>query len=373
MKNSVLLSILSFLSLAISAQTVDCVTNIPHSGDMLTRIPIPYFTAGGDGADVIWDFSSFSDESDSCENIEVEYFIDPDSSRLCVAAYDALLRLSLTDDTLFVICRETSKERLYYDVPMIKQTYPFEYGDVISSTYLGHGTYCSRLNTRVSGTVRIESDAEGIIVTESCDTLYNVLRIHTVRTGSTGMYSISDQEFSDTTHVKQEIEERNEWYVRGYRYPLYETTTVTYYDDMTQVSCMRSASRIDIENMLLNDDSVNDSILAADVVARNTAIGGPDCSLIPNEAPIPTTNDIIHYTTKMNGTTLLLEYSLESDANLTFIVCNKMGMLFISRKEQSKADSNLCMEFDCSGLVPNDYILYINVNGAIYSITFKIN
>ena len=82
--------------------------------------------------------------------------------------------------------------------------------------------------------------------------------------------------------------------------------------------------------------------------------------------------DIIHYSTSMSGSTLMLEYDLDADATLTCLVCNKMGMLFVSRRERVAAGTDCRMAFDCSGLTPNDYILYINVNGTVYSETFKV-
>lgn len=369
MKKAVITFIPMFLFAGMSAQTVDYGTNVPRSGDVLTRLPLEYFHEGDDGDGVVWDFSSLSDDSDSDGEIEVECFTDPDSDLLSLAGSDAVLRLSCVHDTLLVVGRETPLELIRYDIPQTVLTYPFSYGSSVSGPYEGRGTYSSRLNVRVSGSVHVESDAAGIIITESCDTLCGVLRVHTVRTGSVGMYAVTDSLFSDTSHVKQEIEERYEWYVRGCRYPLYETSSVTYYDDMTRVSCIRSASRISPDCVRLPDDPVNDSILAAAASADQSGVYGRSSATPDGIVP---SADIIHYTTSMVGGTLLLEYSLDSDATLTFIVCNKMGMLFSSRRERAAAGSDMRMEFDCGSLPPNDYILYINVNGMVYSETFKV-
>ncbi len=376
MKKPVLAFVPLLLSLGLSAQTLDYGTNAPRSGDMLTRQMLEPFPEGDDGRDVVWDFSFLSencDDADWADAVEVECFIDPDSSRLSMADGDVILRYSASEDTLFVVGRDTPLERLCYDVPQVSMTYPFGYGSVVSSNYEGHGTYCSRMNVRVAGTLRIESDAEGIVITGECDTLYNVLRVHTLRTGSSCMYSVTDMEFSDSSHIKQEIEERFEWYVRGYRYPLYETTTVTYYDDMVPVAGAHSASRITPEFMRLPDDPENDSILAADAAARAAMNAGSGLSsLAQGNGTAAADADIIHYSTSMSGSTLMLEYDLDADATLTCLVCNKMGMLFVSRRERVAAGTDCRMAFDCSGLTPNDYILYINVNGTVYSETFKV-
>lgn len=367
-----ILSSLVFLCLAISSQTVDYGSNIPRNGDMMTRQVLEYFPPGENGQGVIWDFSGLTQESDSVEDIYVEYFIDPDSSRLSVADGDVILRYSDLADTLRITGRETALERICYDAPQAVMTYPFRYGSVISGPYSGHGTYCSRLNVSVAGTLLVESDAEGIIITEELDTLYNVLRVHTLRTGSISMNHITEAEFADTSRVKQEIEERYEWYARGYRYPLYETATVTYYDDMTMIHESRSSNRISPDSMQLPDDACNDSILAHDAYARSIMFPPEGYRPSPTDGPDRGNADILRYALSTDGYNLTLDYDLDKDATLTFIICNKMGMLFVNRREDVKAGSGHTAEFDLNGFAPNDYILYINVNGTINSEVFNV-
>lgn len=349
------------------SQTVNRSTNIPRNGDIMIRQMLEVFSPGNNGKDVIWDFSSLSQESDSDENIYVEYFIDPEASRLSVADGNVVFRYSDLEDTLQVVGRETTLERICYDVPQTVMTYPFTYGSVISGPYKGHGTYCSRLNIRVAGTILVESDAEGIIITGECDTLYDVMRVRTLRTGSISMHSVADADFSDTSHIKQEIEERFEWYVSGYRYPLYETTTVAYYDNMTMLYDTHSASRISPDCMHLSADPENDSILAH---TSRFSCDGQQSSF--SDSITPENLDIIRYNVLTDSNTLTLEYDLDKDATLTYIICNKMGMLYVNLREIVKAGLGYKAEFDLSGFIPNDYILYISVNGTVYSEVFKV-
>lgn len=361
------LTIVAFsLSLNLFSQTIDYETNVPRNGDSMSRQILEYYPEGNEGQTVVWDFSSLSKVSDSDEDVFVEYYIDPDSSRLSVADGNVISRFSVFADSLQITGRETILEWIEYDVPQTIMAYPFEYGNSISGSYDGHGTYSSSLNVSVTGNLRVESDAEGIIITDELDTLYNVLRVHTLRTGSVSMHHVTGAELSDSTHIKQEIEERFEWYVRGFRYPLYETTSVTYYDDMKMVYSTQTASRISPSDMYLLDDPVNDSILAYDASIRERMLQPT------NTTPSLSDEDIIHYTFSMDGGTIYLNYDLDSDAILTCIICNKMGMLAVSRREQVIAGSGYIMEFDISSFIPNDYIFYINVNGKVYSEIFKV-
>ena len=365
-KKTFLLFVVLFLSFEISSQTIDYETNIPRSGDWMTRQYLEYYPEGNEGQGVLWDFSSLSKTPDGVEDVYVEYFIDPDSSRLSVADGNVISSFSVFADSLQITGRETILEWIQYDVPQTIMAYPFEYGNSISGSYDGHGTYSSSLNVSVTGNLRVESDAEGIIITDELDTLYNVLRVHTLRTGSVRTHHVTGVELSDTTRLKQEIEERFEWYVRGFRYPLYETTSVTYYDDMKMVYSTQTASRISPSDMYLLDDPVNDSILAYDASIRERMLQPT------NTTPSLSDEDIIHYTFSMDGGTIYLNYDLDSDAILTCIICNKMGMLAVSRREQVMAGSGYIMEFDISSFIPNDYIFYINVNGKVYSEIFKV-
>ena len=87
----------------------------------------------------------------------------------------------------------------------------------------------------------MEADAEGKIINCEGDTLNNVIRVHTTRLNSISMHTLSDTLLADTSHIKLEIEERYEWYVKGYRYPMYETTSICFYDNMTPVSYIHKA------------------------------------------------------------------------------------------------------------------------------------
>ena len=44
-----------------------------------------------------------------------------------------------------------------------------------------------------------------------------------------------------------------------------------------------------------------------------------------------------------------------------------MGFLFVSRQWTQEAGQGYSAQIDCNGLRPGVYILYINVNGKVYS------
>lgn len=333
------------------AQTIDFATNAPRSGDVLTKQQIKFFSDGETGSDVIWDFSGMSSTE---ERFRQEYLYDSDSVLVSIDP-ESMSRYNLTEDSLLLVSVESPLKRIVYDVPQVQALYPFNYGDSICHPFSGRGLYCKEQNIRHRGTLLIESDAQGTIIESEEITLENAVRLHTYRISSYCMSVPSDTLFSDSIYQKQEIEERYQWYVRGYRYPVYETISTTYYDNMEQVSNIRNAYHYLTEEQAELVDSVNRSILNEE----ETIEGGE-------------MKDIFHYTAKYENNRLELKYDLDEDANLNGLICNKLGMLFVRKSEKVKAGTDYVATFDCSGLRPDDYILYINVNGKVYSEKFKV-
>lgn len=75
----------------------------------------------------------------------------------------------------------------------------------------------------------------------------------------------------------------------------------------------------------------------------------------------------ISYKVSVNGKKVCLSYSLVSDAQLRFLICNTSGMVFKSASLQRQAGNNYRQDFDCSGLPLGEYVLYIHVNDKAFS------
>ena len=81
----------------------------------------------------------------------------------------------------------------------------------------------------------------------------------------------------------------------------------------------------------------------------------------------PQVNDIIHYNVETEGKTIHLLYDLDEDATIATIVANHMGFMYMYRQWTQQAGQGYSAQIDCNGLRPGIYILYINVNGKVYS------
>ena len=349
MKRNVLLMVVSVFVLHSYGQTIDTATNAPRCGDSYVVRQMEYFAQGDEGKNVLWDFSELKSLDKKSRR---EYFLSRDSI-LTGVDEECARKYELCGDSLRCFGYDTRLKHMDYSEPMTLMTYPFGYGYSITNTYHGKGDYCKRLLLKNGGTLMVEADAEGSIVYNEGDTLKNVLRVHTTRLNSVSLHAQTDTLMEDTSRMKQEIEEHYAWYVRGYRYPMYETSSITFYDNMTPVSCIQKAYRYLPEDLVEMEDSVNSEILAQDSL-----------SMVAEQ-------DIIHYTIKNDGCTLTMDYSLDADASINALVCNSRGMLYGRQSTRQPAGTDYQMSFDIVSLPKGDYVLYVNVNGKVYNEKFN--
>lgn len=345
-----LLIVCMMMCLPSYGQTITHATNAPRCGDSYTLRGLEYFSPGSEGKDVVWDFS---DLTATGKNSNREFFLSADSI-LSWVGEDCVTRYGLTDDSLCYLGYDTRLRHMDYAQPMTVMTYPFEYGYCLSNSYSGIGDYCKRLILKNGGTLMVEADAEGAIIIGDGDTLRNVIRVHTTRLNAVSLHALSDTLLADTSRMKQEIEEHYAWYVRGYRYPMYETSSISYYADLTPVSCIQKAYCYSPDDLGELSDSINAEILASDSI---TSVGEPD---------------IIHYTVRSNGSTLTMDYSLDAEANIHALICNSRGMLYGQQSTRQLAGAGYQMAFDISALPWGEYVLYVNVNGKVYNEKFYV-
>ena len=338
------------LCLCSYGQTISYATNAPRCGDVIMKKPLAFFSTSNKGKDVLWDFSNVIDAGNKEKK---EYYWDEDSV-LCSLDLRMVQKIQLSEDTLKLVGYETKFEKMDYIEPLVMVTYPFSYGYTIENNYEGIGSYCQDLVMKNTGSQFVEIDAEGRIVTAQGDTLDHAIRLHTIRTSSVGMYSQDDTLFVDTTFIKQEIREQNQWFVRGYIYPLYETSSTAYYDHMDLVSTIQSAYMYFTDEQEVLEDEVNEEIKRK----------------IEEEKQIA--KDIIHYKVSHNGIRLSIDYSLDTDASINVLICNVRGMVYGRESGYHSAGLEYNMTFDISSLPKDRYILYLNVNGKVYNVKFDV-
>lgn len=315
--------------------------------DSLLKNRIRYFSPGNGGRNKVWDFSK---KLNSKEATRVMLVTDT-SGVMSVIETGKISYYRTTPDTLILFGSESPLEKREYAVEKITKRFPLEYGDSISEDFRCEGVYCGDHLFREVGTTRIRVDGIGSIVLAEKDTVRNVQRVHSIDS-----YSICmdlDSAALDTAKLTQVIDERYEWYLPDSHYPIFETTTSTTYLNMEAIGTTKYAY------CNLPADQVSAYITQEDESTDDEQEGFPDQE--------PHSPDIIHYAIETQGKTINITYDLDENATVTIIVANHLGMLCMSRQWMQAAGPGYSAQIDCNGLRSGIYILYINVNGKVYS------
>lgn len=317
------------------------------STDSIQKSCIRYFSPGKGGSKKVWDFSKKLISKETTQVMFVK-----DSTGLVSVIEPGIIKYYLpTDDALIQTGSESSLEKREYVDNKYSNKFPLEFCDSINKEFWCDGMYCGNHPFREVGTTFSKVDAEGSMVLAENDTLRNVRRVHTIDT-----YSICmdlDVAALDTAKLTQVIDERYEWYLPGSEYPIIENVTSTTYHDMDVIGTTRYACCNLTEEKVANYITPDDEDVPDDL----------DNSF-DEEMTEP---DIIHYTIGINGGTININYDLDADATISTIIASHTGITYRHKEWTQNAGQCYSAQMDCNGLSAGLYILYINVNGKVYS------
>lgn len=319
-------------------------TNGLRPYDVVTRETIVPISIGDSGENVEWDFSEIVPISKDMK----QYMNGEGQDTSLVYAYEPniIRKYQISVDTLKCIGYESNLKYINYTEPIIERTFPFSYGDHIRSRFCGNGQYCGTNRIDIKGEVIVEADGYGNIILKD-DTIFNVLRIHSIQISSINMNLLRDSTIFDPQNLKQKIEETYQWYAKGYRYPLFEVETTTLYNNLQAVSTNQKAycSLSDFQNKVYTENNENSN---------------------------KKDNNIFLYKIVCQGGEIQLIYSLEKDANINVLLSDRMGIVHrnYAIKQMSGYEHKISIPYN--SLTPGIYILYINVNGLVYNEKIKI-
>lgn len=319
----------------------------PASTDSLHKCKIRYFSPGTGGKNRVWDFSK---KLGSKGSSQVKFMKDSNGV-VSVFKPSRILYYRTSLDTLFLIGSESQLEKREYVQEKISKKFPLEYGDSLSRHFRCKGMYCGDHPFREEGITTVRVDAEGSLVLAENDTVRNVRRVHTIDS-----YSICmdlDSAALDTAKLTQVIDERYEWFLPESQYPILEDFTSTTYCDMEAIGTTKHAYC----NLPENQETYYITPGDENETDEQEGFSG-------NEQQIP---DIIHYRIEVQRKDINIIYDLDEDATITTIVANHKGMLCLNKQWTQEAGQECSTQIDCNSLRPGVYILYINVNGKIYS------
>ena len=319
----------------------------PASADSLVKSRIRYFSPGMGGRDRVWDFSQKLHSKGSSQVM----FMKDSTGVLSFIEPGKISYYRTTPDSLILLGSESALEKREYAMNKESKIFPLAYGDSISKPFRCEGMYCGDHPFREAGMTTVKVDAEGAIVLAENDTVRNVLRVHTIDSYAVCMGL--DSAALDTARLTQVIDERYEWYLPGAQYPIIEDVTSTTFFNMEAIGTTRYAY------CNLPEDEAACYVTPDDDDGTDVQDGfSEEGQLFP---------DIIHYDIETQGKVIHVTYDLDEEATITTIVANQMGMVYMSRQWTQQAGQGYSTQVDCNGLHSGIYILYINVNGKVYS------
>jgi len=204
-----------------------------RAGDEIVKQQVEYKDPGRSGENVLWDFGKLKTQND-----EYKLTYSGRNGKIAGTEHRTMYYYSLSGDSLFCHGFENPTTLMTDERPELLMKFPVKYGDSTFCCYNGNGRYCDRLKIGAMGTVTGKADAYGMMILPDGDTLKNVIRVHTVKTiaENTGPLFYHDLADPVKTYVTDDSinyrlandtvllgVETYRWYVKGYRYPVFET------------------------------------------------------------------------------------------------------------------------------------------------------
>ena len=354
------------ICLTISGQQINQSNNRYRGNDVLEKKQVTVKGFSLSDTKGVW---SLEEAELSEETYNAEYTTETDT----LMAVERGNRMYYSQDrgVVSVIGSENFMELMSYDMPETWLQFPMQVGDSVAGYFNASGSYCERFFMRRYGTYKTKVDALGKLVLPQCDTLRNVIRLHTERYVGTITVPIDTMQYKipaftvdsivrhlapDTAKVR---EDEYRWYAEGYRYPILEAKTTSYCDSLLTEEMYYCPP--DMQRTLANDED-NETVRArqAEEEWARWQASSPDEDSNPKSRG---KDGFAYNLTQDDGSGLVtIHYDTDHNTKMTALVANGLGYVY-KRAEQDCPAGIGHIPLDCSGLRKGQYIIYINVDG----------
>jgi len=211
--------------------------NLPRAGDVIIKQQVEYKDPGRAGENVLWDFSRLGNQ-----NEEYDLMYDTIGGVLTGSEHQTMYRYLFSTDSLILLGYENATTCMQGLQPELILKFPVSYNDSSFTCFHNRGRYGDRLQVDIMGTLAIHADSYGLMILPDKDTLTNVLRIKTVKRMVEDLkplpFNILRKDTvpppveiipADSIYYRLKTDrlvmetETCQWYVYGYRYPVFET------------------------------------------------------------------------------------------------------------------------------------------------------
>lgn len=355
------------------AQTITVDANAFRDGDELIKQELEYKSPGRNGKNVVWDFSELQIVN---EGYKEEYESQTDSA-VAMSSPHAEYRYKICNDSLLCLGYSTDNLVIDYLRPDCMLTYPFSYGDSLTSFFYGEGKYSQMLNMVSYGFTMRKADAEGIILLPDATSMQNIIRIReTARLGMRMSPNSNilcntelDKNSADTilhrltTDSVTWLVDTYRWYARGYRYPVFETLETNIVSKGKTMRRFGKAYYFPASMQVFNEpDDINERIREADTNTKSSKDKKKENynnSLIDNCS--------YNYFLSADGQNLTVEILLNNQSSISVQLSSINGIVFMRTPVVNYDSGVFRTSFDLSSIQHGVYLLTIFVNGETIS------
>lgn len=236
--------IISFISLSVvvlSVQAQTTLTSATHGFIANERNPMVltnYVEPGSSGKGIVWDFSKL-EVTNNFEGLIHDSF----ASRCCalfpkgntvLEEFGNYFVFQTSDNRLeqYGFLTSTGNTQIVYKKPFVKMQYPFTFGSNYSGNFEGEYISNGKSIGQVSGSYKVEGDANGTLRLPNGKELENTLRVKEVKT--------TKQLINNVVIKIEDVTYR--WYVQNHRFPVLVLIKSTYIPQNGSVSYSTKAA-----------------------------------------------------------------------------------------------------------------------------------
>lgn len=343
--------------------TAEC--NNLRDGDSLCLTQAEYILCGEAGENAVWDFRDV-------KTVKSESFKFEQKNDSIIFAYGetASTCYKTSEKGISVCSVENQLQKVQYHKPLLTLPLTLSFGNIYSADIKSTINYCNKSRTTAEGSVLIDADGFGTLILPNEETLRNVLRIHTVETQY--LFDSEDTLKSKGQNLRHVINDKYQWFAQGYRYPVVESVSSSTYHNQTHIAT-RQYSLINFPSVQRQlNDTVNEARRGAMSIREcGDDISGKDISRnVANNNP---DDNGFQYKITTSGNGFSLEYTLSHTARMQILLVNIQGTICHNQSSTSEAGGCQSVFVDTSGLPPGQYIVYINIDGKVYSDKVVVN
>lgn len=348
--------------------------------DKLIKQQVVYKDIGRSGENVFWDFSN---QKPANPHYELSYSGREDS----ITGHEHHTHYSyiLKGDSLFCNGYENPTTMFVYQKPELLICYPFPYLRQTKNYFYGSGCYGHTIYYRTLGKSTISSDAFGMMVLPSGDTLSHVTRIHQrkdiveqmlpnridLRADSFSILPDSmDVQFNKCS--KKTGIDIYRWYADGYRYPVFETIELASYQDGQICEHANTAFIYTPEEQYyeLANDPDNLSKRESIILKQNQESFRKQNETNFSKEELASGGDLSNFYYNLfiadDGNTIHLDYALSAEANISIMLFDLQGRLLEKHCKGLQKAGVYRDEMVSGNAYSGELLLRIEVGSKIY-------